>query len=242
MKTRWMKWIMVLGPLGVGYAGETFNWDTENNTVTYTWASTFGQGNTTVNLSQFNAATAASQEGIGSASDYVLTKAVLTLNGSLSVAISYENTTASGVNVSVSAFEYSGINGASSFTYQGQTSSKESYHQELTHNFGYVNAGQKVSTTLNAAGTGAVSAQFLEALEGFIGSGTFATTVNFDLLQFNWSVGDGTTTAATTRNAEMSVMYYYEAVPEPSTFALCGLGAAALLVRRRRMVSETKLG
>lgn len=242
MKTRWIELVLLVVAVSVSDAGETIDWDTANNTVTYTWASTVGQGATTVNLSQFNASEAASREGAGSASDYVLTKAVLTLNGNLSVAISYENTTASGVNVSVSAFEYSGMNGASSFTYQGQTSAKENYHQQLAHDFGYVDAGQKVSTTLNAAGTGAVSAQFLEALEGFIGSGTFATTVSFDLLQFNWSVGDGTTTAATTRNAEMSVLYYYDAVPEPSTFALFSLGAAALLVRRRRMVPTPKLG
>lgn len=227
-----ISWLLITAlPFSYSFSSETATWDTANNTVTYTVSSTYGMNSpTSVSLSQFNSADAATQEGSG---DYVLTRVVLSLNGSISAVLTYENTTASSQNVSVQ-----NMGGGSYFTYTplGLTSATETYN--ISHNFGSVASGATVTAgdpvPLMAYGSGTVSSGDITSdLASFIGDGTISTVVNFDLMAWVWGA-EGLKNETLVRSADMSVTYYYDVVPEPSTAALTAFGAAMLMLRRRR--------
>jgi len=227
--------LVITLPFSCVFGSETAAWDLANNTVTYTVSSTFGRNTpTSVSLSQFDASDVALQEGSG---EYVLSKVVLTLNGSISAVLSYQNTTASSQDVAVQ-----NVGGGSYFTYAplGVTSATENY--SIQHNFGTVASGAIVTagdpTPLQALGSGAVSSGFITSdLSSFIGSGDISTVVTFASMFWDWGA-EGLKNETLVRSADMSVTYYYDVVPEPSTSALACLGSAVLLLRRRRAAAR----
>lgn len=235
MKKLFAHTLVITLPFSCVFGSETAAWDLANNTVTYTVSSTFGMNTpTAVSLSQFDASDVALQEGSG---EYVLSKVVLTLNGSISAVLSYQNTTASSQAVAVQ-----NVGGGSYFTYSplSLTSATENY--SIQHNFGTVASGATVTagdpTPLQALGSGAVSSGFITSdLNSFIGSADISTVVTFDLMGWIWGA-EGLKNETLVRSADMSVTYYYDVVPEPSTSALACLGSAVLLLRRRRAAAR----
>lgn len=231
MKKLFTRVLALVLPFGLANGTETAIWDTANNTVKYTVASTFGMNTpTSVSLSQFDSAAVAGQEGGGS---FVLSKVVLTLNGSLSTVLTYNNTTAASQSVSVQSMA-----GGSYFTYAplNITSGTENY--DISYNFGTVASGTSVTAgdpnPIIANGTGPVSSGDITSdLSSFLGNGSISTVVNFGLMGWVWGA-EGTKSEQVTRTADMTVTYYYDAVPEPSSLALLGFGSAVLLLRRRR--------
>ena len=93
-------------------------------------------------------------------------------------------------------------------------------------------------TPLQALGSGAVSSGFITSdLNSFIGSADISTIVTFDLMGWIWGA-EGLKNETLVRSADMSVTYYYDVVPEPSSSALACLGSAVLLLRRRRAAAR----
>lgn len=232
MQKQLLRMIALALPWGVAEGEETAIWDTAKNTVTYTVSSTFGMNTpTAVSLSQFDTGAASLQENGGS---FVLSKVVLTLDGSLSAVLTYNNTTAASQNVSVQ-----NMAGGSYFTYSplNITSGTENYN--ISYNFGTVDSGVAVTAgspnPLVANGTGPVSSGDITSdLSSFLGTGKINPVVNFSLMGWVWGA-EGTKSEQVTRAADLSVTYYYDAVPEPSSLALLGFGSVVLLMRRKKI-------
>lgn len=94
-------------------------------------------------------------------------------------------------------------------------------------------AGQDF-TTLLPRPSAIISASFISAYESAGGSGvvTFQALNNQSISTTGSSYSVNSETAGA--NTQISVIYTYTAVPEPSTYALMGLGALALVVVYRR--------
>jgi len=231
-------WIIVFAWSGYVTGEETASWDLANNTVTYSTESTFGRNTpTSVALSQFNSLSVAAQEGGG---DFILSKVVLTLDGSINAVLTYENTTASSQDVTVQS-----VGGGSWFTYAplNITSATENY--AISHDFGTVASGASVVVgdpdPIQASGSGAVSSGDITTdLAGFLGDGSIQTTVTFGSMFWDWGA-EGSKNETLVRSAEMSVTYDYDAVPEPTGVSLFLIGAAALLLRRRSGCANTDM-
>jgi hypothetical protein len=236
MKKLFAHTLVITLPFICVFGSETAAWDLAKNTVTYTVSSTFGRNTPTViSLSQFDASDVVLQEESG---EYVLSKVVLTLNGSISAVLSYQNTTASSQDVAVQ-----NVGGGSYFTYSPLSLTSASENYSIQHNFGTVASGATVTagdpTPLQALGSGAVSSGFITSdLSSFIGSGDISTVVTFASMLWDWGGIEGSKNETLVRSADMSVTYYYDVVPEPSTSALACLGSAVLLLRRRRTAAR----
>lgn len=165
MKAHWMKWVMVIAPLGFVYAGETFNWNTPNNTVTYIWASAFGRGNAMVGLPQVNASKAASQGESARESDHMLTRAVLVLNGNRDIGMYYGSPTSSVTTVSVSVFECQVAGGIGSSG--DQRVAGLNVAGALAREFNGVVVERKATALFDPATQSVMNTRFTEALERF---------------------------------------------------------------------------
>lgn len=231
MKMTIRTFLVLLLPLSFAHAADTGIWDTSNNSVTYSVSlSNFEVGSLDpfqVNLSQFNAAAAATREG-GSAGDYTLTSAVLSLNGAVFGSVIFEN---NGPTTVSPVYDFSG---SSRLTYGGYSTGRE-YYDGNSVAMGSVAPGGQASADVSSTGTGAVSTPSItSALAGFLGDGTIATSVYFPVSGNFYSGGtDFTATIALLGSADVSVTYGYTQVPEPSTLALLGFGCVTVLMRRR---------
>jgi hypothetical protein len=199
----------------------------------------------TVNLSQFNASNLASHNG-GAPSDFTLTKVVFSINGSISGVVEFENESpTSASNVRVRLFDLDDPNdmGKSwSRVSFGENSAVENFSASKT--FATIAAdsddapdwagGDYARFDVNTAGSGAAStADITTDLAAFIGTSMLPFAVDF---QGNWvadNLSNGSSQIAVFGDASVSVSYYYEQVPEPTSLALLGFGCAAILSRRR---------
>jgi hypothetical protein len=211
-------------------------WNTELNTVTYSVLvdpvelGPEYRTSTQVDLSQFNAAVAATQDG-GNASQYSLTKVVLGLDSTVYGSFTFQN---NGVATVHPYYDYAGY---SRLEYGSYSTANETYSSG--YNLGNVATGVQVSRTINNAGSGAVSSpDITSGLSGFTGTDTAATTLYFPVSgSFSSGGVDWTSTVAVQGKATVSVTYYYDyatPVPEPTSLALIGLGVAVVALRRRR--------
>lgn len=218
--------ILALG----AHAADTGVWDTQNNTVTYSATANnivLGPGGTVnIALSQFDTATAASEAG-GDAGDFSLLYAVITLDGSIQGTIDYFNNSANTTNPKLYIF------GSSQLTYGAYTAGPESY---ATVNLGSVApGGSLVGHAINSPGTlGSVSTPDITAdLQQFLGSGTIVTVADFTEVDPALTIGNDQSGSINLLGfAEVSVTYYYEQVPEPTSLSLLWLGCAVLALRR----------
>jgi len=232
MKKTIRTFLMVLLPWSFAHAADSGLWDTSNNSVTYSASVDnilLGAGGTAnVNLSQFNTAWAVAQEG-GIASDFTLSYAVITLDGSIHGTISFYNNSTS-ADWPFLAFTGTG----SQLSFGSDATTREKYE---TVELGQVNAGSSlVNYGVNSQGTlGSVSSPNITSdLERFLGAGEITTLADFTQVRAGLSIGnDQSGSVNLVGLANASITYYYDQVPEPSTLALLGFGCATVLMRRR---------
>lgn len=230
MKKTVRTFLMILLPLSLAQAADTGDWTA--NSVTYSASVDnilLGAGGTAnVNLSQFNTAWAAAARG-GSASDFTLSYAVITLDGSIHGTVNYAVTSAN------EAYPYIMFTGTGSrLTFGTDVTAREKYE---TVEIGQLNPGDSlVNYGITSQGTtGSVSSPNITSdLGRFLGSGDIVTVANFTSVFANLTVATGDSGNLNLVGlANASITYYYDQVPEPSTLALLGLGCVTVLMRRR---------
>ncbi|MFD2255489.1 PEP-CTERM sorting domain-containing protein [Luteolibacter algae] len=87
-----------------------------------------------------------------------------------------------------------------------------------------------VGAEITKSGSGDISSTFFSQ---YVGNNTFTITANSSQIG-SLSYNSGISTTTTPVNAKGYITVTYEIVPEPSTTALSGLAAMALILRRRR--------
>lgn len=236
MKTRII--LLAVLPLVCSQAAETAVWDTANNRVTYsvfvdnlTLSSTIASH---VSLSQFSSAAVVSEEG-GSAAQYTLSKAILSIDGTIYGTVWFQNNDTEIPGRSATpTFSVNG--GGSKLTFGSQTTLNETFFDVVE--IGSVAAGLRVDTSVNVPGSGAVSQTYIDdALAAFIGTGNISTDVIIKGSGAFYVEGISASASGFdlkgAANVSVTYEYTYSDVPEPTSLALLGLGCMALLARRR---------
>lgn len=223
---------MAVVPLSCLHAAESVVWDDANNKVTYTRftdGQTLGDAETSVNLSQFSATKMDQHFGNGGLVSFTLTKAILSIDGSIYGEVWFQNNDAT--KTATPSFEVT--QGRSWLTFGGQTTPTQYFNDGVP--IGSVAPGQRVDTSVNVSATGdAVTQTYITtALAQFIGNGeiTTAATVKGAGAFYVSNISGSTSGFDLLGASNVSVTYEY--VPEPSTLALLGFGCTALLARRR---------
>lgn len=218
--------------LSATFAAESADWGTPGQVTYSIFIDSIQLGDEAlskeINLSQFNSATVAQSRG-GNANDYTLSSVVLTMDGTIAGTVEYVN------NSSIDNTPKFKISGSSALMFDNVSTLGENYTQIIT--YPTIAAGDKYTTPISVVGTGAVRTPEITAdLQRFIGNGTIATYADFPVDVFFSVYGsDYTSTIAVMGKADVSVTYYYNTVPEPSTLALLGFGCAVILIRRRKI-------
>jgi len=231
MKTRSCIFLPLLVALPL-FSTESVNWDTVNNTVTYsTTISSVTAGTTEgFSLSQFSSSAAATAEGV--AGTYTLIQVVISINGIISGTFSYENKNDFSATVTQSQLMNTGFTA----TMNG-VSANDSYSYQVPGTpFSIAANTTEYRNYSNLPGTQG-SATITTDLAAFTGDGTIAGTVKLKASQYtetDAAVYSGVTASG---NATVSIMYYYT-VPEPNTLALAAIGCTALLLRRRSRATK----
>ena len=222
---------MAVVPLSCLHAAESVVWDGDTK-VTYSVFTdnlTLGSTVSSVNLSQFSAAKIDTHFGNGGAITYTLTKAILSIDGTVYGSVWFQNN--DGTLSATPTFYVTG--GQSKLAFGGTETPVQSFTDGVE--IGSVAPGQRVNTTVNVSGTGdGVTKNYITtALAQFIGNGeiTTAATVKGSG-SFSVEGISGSTMGFDLKGAS-TVSVTYEYVPEPSTLALLGFGCTALLARRR---------
>lgn len=242
--------IVVVLPTSLAFATESVNWGSGSVTYSDGVHMALESATQTINLSQFNASTAAAQNG-GVANKYTLTKVVFSIDGSIAGVFEFENESPSSAsNVKATLFDLDDPNGTSKAWSQvsyGAYSTAENYTASKT--FATIGADSDGDPDwsgtdygrfdVTSEGTGkATTADITEDLAAFTGSGKLPFQVDFQGVWTLNNLGNNVNRTDIYGDATVSVTYYYDynPVPEPSTFVLLGLGCAAILARRRRKV------
>ena len=222
-----------------GNAAES--WNVANNRVTYSvFQDNFELGTLpndggnlwkNVSLSQLNLSQVASQEGVGTAANYALSSAVLSMNGIVYGTIYYKNNSESTVTPTFK------VSGTSLLEYGSDATPDESYSR--TAAIGTIAPqGEYSDTAVSIAGSATPkTVTITEDLERFLGTGTIVTRAAFPVDGYFTTGGtDFDSTVALQGKADITITYNYtyDPVPEPSSVALITLGFAALALRRKR--------
>ncbi len=235
MKKTVRTFLMILLPLSLAHAADTGVWTA--NSVTYSASLdniVLGLGGTVreMNLSQFNTSWAAAARG-GSANDFTLLYAVISLDGSVHGTINFSNY--SGLADTPELYFTGTGNDGSLLSYGSDATSREHYE---TVNLGTVaNNTALVNYGVNSQGTapGSVSSGNISTdLGRFLGTGEITTLADFTSVKGRLTISDGESGSINLVGlANASITYYYDQVPEPSTLALLGFGCVTVLMRRR---------
>jgi hypothetical protein len=231
MKKTVRTFLMILLPLSLAQAADTGVWTA--NSVTYSASVDnilLGSGGTAnVNLSQFNTAWAAAARE-GSASDFTLLYAVISLDGSIHGTINFYNNSAS------TAWPTLTVSGpGSQLSFGSDVTARETYQ---TVSLGTVGAGSSLvnyGVTSQGTAPGSVSSPNITSdLGRFLGTGEIVTVADFTQIAATLSIGNNQSGSVNLVGlANASITYYYDQAPEPSTLALLGFGCVTVLMRRR---------
>jgi hypothetical protein len=220
----------------------TENWNTAGNWVSYTATgivdANMGQGGAvTTPIETFNEATALAKEGTAC----TLTKVVIAINGQLAYSIEVDSETPTPASFDVS------IGGIGAVLSHSTYSATELYADASVLNLGGddedgignsdyagLDYGKWAGTNLGQ-GPGGMEITSDTQLPHFttaVSGATLDWDVNYRLTLAVSGSGYGGQTSGT-GTADISITYYYTPVPEPTTWALMGMGALVLGLRRR---------
>lgn len=224
------------------YAAPT--WDVANNKVTYSvFQDNFalgqdGDGNNltkSVFLSKLDLGQVASQEGVGTAANYLLSSVVLSMNGVVYGTVYFKNNSGSPVTPTFK------VSGYSELAYGTDVTAPESYSR--TTSIGTIPSGGVYSDTqVSIAGSATPkTVTITEDLGRFLGTGSIETIGAFPVDGYFSSGGTSfDATVSLQGKADISVTYFYDytAVPEPTSMALVTIGCAVLALRRKRVITK----
>lgn len=216
----------------------TENWNTAGNWVSYT-ANGIVDGNmgqagvVTTPMETFNEATALTKEGVAC----TLTKVVIAINGQLAYSIEVDSETPTPESFDVGIYGAGAILSHSTYSatelYAGDSVLNLAADDEIgSANFAGTDYGEWAGVNL---GQGDGSEEITSGLSHFTTAESGATLdwdVNYKLT-LGVSGPNAAFRTSGTGTADISITYYYTPVPEPTTWALMGVGALVLGLRRR---------
>ena len=212
-------------------------WDIANNRVTY---SVFqdnielgDHSSTTIALSQLNLAEVATQEGGGTSQDYLLTSAVLAINGTVYGSIYYKNKSSTSTQPTFKISGYSDLKFGTDVTKPTDVTEPETYFSNTS--LGTMLPSAQFTKDLSIAGTpNGQSMTIVDDLARFVGTGNIQAVAAFPVDAYFTSFGtDYEAIIAMKGKADISVTYNY--VPEPTGAALLSIGSLVIALRRKRV-------
>jgi hypothetical protein len=208
-------------------------WDIANNRVTY---SVFqdnivlgDKSKTTIDLSRLNLAEVATQEGRGASQDYLLTSAVLAINGTVYGSIYYKNKSSTSTEPTFK------ISGYSDLKFGTDVTEPETYFSNTS--LGTMLKDVPYNKVLSVGGApNGQSMTIVDDLARFVGTGNIQAVAAFPVDAYFTSYGtDYESVIQMKGKADISVTYNYEYVPEPTGAALLSIGSIVIALRRKRV-------